>query len=197
MIATQPDQRIADYLARHQVVIDSVTKDVAPLFGHVAELMCAALRNQGKILLCGNGGSAADAQHFAAELVGRFRRDRQALAAIALTTDSSALTAIGNDFGFDQIFSRQVEALAAKADVLVAISTSGNSSNVLQAVRTAREQGCLTVGLLGRNGGSMAAEVDVALVVPAEQTSHVQEAHIVIIHLLCELVESAFSAPEE
>lgn len=181
---------IADYLSRHREAIDSLAT-MTPVMARAAELLRTRLQDGSKILLCGNGGSAADAQHFAAELVGRFRRERRALPAVALTTDTSALTAIGNDYGFEQIFSRQVEALASKGDVLVGISTSGHSPNVLKAVRAARERGCATIGLLGRDGGNIAVEVDLALVVPAEATSHIQEAHIVIIHLLCELVERA------
>lgn len=197
MTGTDHLQAVTDYLSGHRAAIDTLDATLAPAIARAADRLLAALAADGKILLCGNGGSAADAQHFAAELVGRFRRERRALAAVALTTDSSALTAIGNDYGFEQIFSRQVEALAGAGDVLVGISTSGHSPNVLAAVRAARERGCVTIGLLGRNGGSIAPEVDVALTVAAEQTSHIQEAHIVIIHLLCELVERAFAAPQE
>lgn len=182
---------VENYLKEHRTALERVTSELAPEIVRAANQLVRTVTSGGQVLICGNGGSAADAQHFAAELVGRFRRERQALPAVALTTDTSALTAIGNDYGFTYIFSRQVEALASRGDVLVGISTSGHSSNVLEAVRAARDRGCATIGLLGRDGGTIAAEVDLALVVPAEATSHVQEAHIVIIHLLCELVERA------
>lgn len=159
-----------------------------------AGMMIDCLRGGGKILLCGNGGSAADAQHFAAELVGRFEVERSGLPAIALTTDSSALTAIGNDYGFEQLFARQVEALARPGDLLVGISTSGNSPNVCKALEKAKQLGCTTLGLVGRDGGTMAAVADYALIVPAERTARIQEMHLLIIHLLCEAVDAAFGS---
>ena len=137
----------------------------------------------------GNGGSAGDAQHFAAELVGRFLKDRKGLAAIALNTNSSIITAVGNDYHFDMIYSRQVEALAVAGDLLVGISTSGNSPNVIKALEKGRELECRTVALTGRGGGGITAVSDLSLVVPAEETPHIQEAHIAIIHLVCGLVE--------
>jgi D-sedoheptulose 7-phosphate isomerase len=156
-----------------------------------AEKVIAALRAGRKVLLCGNGGSAADAQHIAAELVGRYARERRGLPAVALTTDTSALTAIGNDYGFDRIFARQVEALAQAGDVLIAISTSGNSPNVLQAVETARQLGVGTIGLAGRGGGALRALADLCLVAPHEETARIQELHITIGHIICDLVEAA------
>ncbi|HEX9593317.1 MAG TPA: D-sedoheptulose 7-phosphate isomerase [bacterium] len=161
-----------------------------------AEKVIAALRAGRKVLLCGNGGSAADAQHIAAELVGRYARERRGLPAVALTTDTSALTAIGNDYGFDRIFARQVEALAQAGDVLIAISTSGNSPNVLQAVETARQLGVGTIGLAGRGGGALRALVDLCLVAPHEETARIQELHITIGHILCDLVEAALVSEE-
>jgi len=155
----------------------------------VARRMADVLRGGGKILFCGNGGSAADAQHLAAEFVNRFQRDRQALAAIALTTDTSVLTSIGNDSGFERIFSRQVEALARRGDLLVAISTSGNSPNVLQAVEAARALGVATVGLCGGAGGALATAADEAFVVPSEATPRIQETHITVGHGWCALAE--------
>jgi D-sedoheptulose 7-phosphate isomerase len=152
--------------------------------------MRRVITNGGKIFTCGNGGSAADAQHFASELTGRFEKNRQGYAAIALTTDSSSLTAIGNDFGFEFIFSRQLQALAQTGDLLFAISTSGNSANVVQAVNYARSNDVYSIGLLGRDGGKLAELVDLPLIVPVERTARVQEAHIFILHLLCELLES-------
>ena len=151
-----------------------------------------------KVMLCGNGGSAADAQHIAAELVGRTRagQERAALPAIALSTDSSVLTALANDYGFDQVFQRQVEAIGLSGDVLVAISTSGNSLNVLHAVRAARERQIKTIGLLGR-GGKLLDAVDHAISVPSDNTARIQETHIVIGHVICDLVEKMlFSKPE-
>ena len=157
---------------------------------NAGEILRTALAADGKVLLFGNGGSAADAQHWAAELTGRYLRERPGLAALALTTDTSALTAIGNDYGFDQVFARQVEALARPGDVAVGISTSGNSQNVRLALQKARAIGCKTVAVLGRDGGAIAPEVDVALVYGGEDTPRIQEFHTVLGHLLCALVEA-------
>ncbi len=162
--------------------------------GRIADLarrMADVLRAGGKILFAGNGGSAADAQHLAAEFVNRFQRNRQALAAIALTTDTSVLTSIGNDFGFEQVFARQVEALGRPGDLLVAISTSGNSPNLLTAVTAARRRGIATVGLTGGTGGSLASAVDEAFIVPSPDTPRIQETHITLGHAVCALVEDA------
>ena len=158
-------------------------------------MLCEALRNGKKILVMGNGGSAADAQHFAAEIVGRFKMERKALPAVALTTDTSILTAIGNDYGFDQIFRRQIEALAQPGDVVVGISTSGNSPNVELAIREAVESGCLTIGFLGRGGGTIAPLCSIPLVVPSDNTPRIQESHIHLIHILCDLIEKNLFAP--
>ena len=154
-----------------------------------ADVIVKTLSNGGKILICGNGGSAADAQHFAAELVGRFLKNRRALPAVALTTDSSILTSVGNDYSFDEIFSRQVEALAQKGDLLIGLSTSGNSPNVYRAIGCAREIGCTTVSLLGRDGGTIKAVSDQAIVVQCDVTARVQECHILLIHYICMKVE--------
>jgi D-sedoheptulose 7-phosphate isomerase len=165
----------------------------APIARGIA-LMAAALKAGGKILACGNGGSAADAQHLAAELVGRFERERPELAAIALTTDSSILTAVANDYRFDEVFARQVRALGQAGDVLVAISTSGNSANVLAAVQAARERGIRVIALTGRGGGRIAAllgEQDVHLCVPHERTMRIQEVHLLIVHCLCDGIDAA------
>lgn len=158
-----------------------------------AEILNASLSEGGKILICGNGGSAADAQHFAAELSGRYKRERKALAGIAITTDTSALTAIGNDYGFDYVFSRQVEALANPKDIVFGISTSGNSKNILNAFEIGREIGCKNIGLSGRGGGRMSEICDLNLVVPSSDTPRIQETHILIIHTLCDMIESAFA----
>jgi len=154
-------------------------------------MLADTLRNGGKILICGNGGSAADSQHIAAELVVRLRShiNRPALAAIALTVDSSILTAGGNDIGFDNIFARQVEALARPGDILIAISTSGNSENVLRAAQIARKMGVRTIGLLGKDGGKIKNECDLSVIVPSANTARIQETHIFIAHLWCEAIE--------
>lgn len=148
-----------------------------------------AIRAGGKILFCGNGGSAADAQHFAAELVGHLRRERRALAAIALTTDTSILTAVGNDYAFKEIFARQVQALGLPGDVFIGISTSGNSENVLVAAQTAQKQGMTTIGLLGNDGGKIAAAVDHKIIVPSKDTQRIQECHVLIGHIWMEMIE--------
>jgi D-sedoheptulose 7-phosphate isomerase len=159
------------------------------LIALVAREICTTLEGGNKVLLYGNGGSAADAQHIAAEWVGRFMRDRKPLPAIALTTDTSILTAIGNDYGYDQVFVRQVRALGRKGDVAIAISTSGNSTNVLTATEAAREIGITTVGLTGRDGGTLGTLVQYHLNVPHQLSARIQEIHIMIGHILCELVD--------
>ena len=163
----------------------------AEIVVRAAELMVTSLRAGGKVLIFGNGGSAADAQHIAAELVNRLNYDRPPIAAIALTTDTSILTSIGNDSSFEDLFARQVGALGRKGDVALAISTSGNSPNVLRAVAAAREIGIKTIALAGRDGGKLAAAADLALVVESSATQRIQETHITIAHILCELVEDA------
>jgi D-sedoheptulose 7-phosphate isomerase len=153
--------------------------------------IAASLSNGGKLMICGNGGSAADSQHIAAEFTGRFIDDRRPLAALALSTDTSALTCIGNDYSFAEVFARQVRGLGRTGDVLLGISTSGNSENVLRAVHTARECGISCIGLLGRDGGKLAPLCDVAIVVPSAVTARIQEAHILVGHTLCGAVEQA------
>ncbi len=154
--------------------------------------LVAALKNNHKILIAGNGGSAADAQHFAGELVNRFLIDRQALPAIALTTDSSILTSISNDSDFKYIFFRQIEALGEKGDVFIGISTSGNAENIIQAMKSAKKTGLLTIGLLGNSGGKIKKYCDFSIVVPSKSTPRIQEAHILLIHILCELIDDSF-----
>lgn len=163
----------------------------ADAVARAAEILITAIQAGGKVLIFGNGGSAADAQHIAAELVNRLNHDRPPIAAIALTTDSSILTSVGNDSTFDELFERQLRALGRAGDVALAISTSGNSPNVLRAVEAARELGIRTIGLAGRNGGRLAGAVDLALVVATESTQRIQETHITIGHILCELIEEA------
>jgi D-sedoheptulose 7-phosphate isomerase len=155
----------------------------------IALTMAAVLRNGGKILWCGNGGSAADSQHLAAEIVGRFRRERRGLPSIALTTDTSVLTAVANDYGYEAVFSRQVEALGNAGDLLVGISTSGNSSNVVAALEAARSQGLVTVAFTGDGGGKMAKVADHLFAVAASDTARIQEAHILVGHMLCDWIE--------
>ena len=167
-------------------------KHSAPEILRAARELTATIASGNKILICGNGGSAADAQHFAAELVGRFEKERASYPALALTTDSSALTAIGNDYGFDQVFSRQVEALGRPGDLLIGISTSGNSPNVIRAVASARELGVRTLGLLGRDGGRLLSLMDDALVGPSTVTARIQEIHQMIYHFWCEALDAHF-----
>ncbi len=154
-----------------------------------AELAVSALHGGNKLMFCGNGGSAADSQHLAAELTGRFLKDRRPLAAMALSTDTSALTCIGNDYSFDEVFARQVQGLGRAGDVLVAISTSGHSRNVIRAVEEAKQLGVKVIGLLGRDGGALSTMSDVAIVVPSQVTARIQESHILIGHTLCGLIE--------
>ena len=157
-----------------------------------ADDMAERLRRGCRILVAGNGGSAADAQHLAAELSGRYLKERKALAGIALTTDTSALTAIGNDYGFDVVFSRQVEALGRPGDLFIGISTSGNSPNIIKAVESAKELGLKTLGLLGRDGGKLKGLVDDALVVPSSVTARIQEVHQMVYHFWCEAIDAHF-----
>lgn len=180
-------QAARDSIEAKKSFFDSHAETVA----RAAELIITSVQAGGKVLTFGNGGSAADAQHIAAELVNRLNYDRPPIAAIALTTDTSILTSIANDSSFEDLFERQVRALGQPADVALAISTSGNSPNVLRAVNAARELGIKTIALTGHDGGKLAAAVDVALVVDARSTQRIQETHITIGHILCELVEDA------
>jgi D-sedoheptulose 7-phosphate isomerase len=174
-------------------VKEQLARGSAEGIAEAAGLLLTRLQAGGKLIALGNGGSAADAQHIAAEFVGRYRADRKALAAIALTTDSSALTAIGNDFGFDKVFSRQLEAIGKGEDVVLAISTSGNSPNVLRALESAKKLGMVTIGLSGKSGGKMRGLADICLCVPSDCTPRIQEAHTLIIHILSGIVEDAFA----
>jgi len=186
-----PVQFLGAQIDEHAAVL-SLTKDkVAAPFAKLVEACIASIKSGGKILLLGNGGSAADAQHLAAELVIRYNKNRKALAAIALTTDTSTLTACANDFSYEEIFSRQVEALARPGDVVIAISTSGRSPNVIRALKAARDLGVYTAGLAGRDGGDMVALCDTIVIVPSTVTPRIQEMHILIGHALCDLVEQA------
>lgn len=180
---------IQSALAEHAAAIEKVaamTDQIIECAGRLRE----TLTTGGTILVCGNGGSAADAQHFAAELTGRFEVERQAYPAIALTTDTSALTAIANDYGYEKVFSRQIEAMAREGDILLVISTSGTSANLLRAAEAAKLRGVHVIGLLGRDGGPLGQIVDTPLIVEVDRTARIQEAHILILHLLCTLFEA-------
>ncbi|MDR5170857.1 D-sedoheptulose 7-phosphate isomerase [Methylobacillus flagellatus] len=175
--------------SEHQAVIAAL-EPLLPKIADVAQAMRACLANGGKILLFGNGGSAADSQHIAAEIVGRYKKERRGLPAIALTTDTSILTSVGNDYGFDFIFSRQVEALCLPVDLVIGFSTSGNSRNVVLGIEKAREIGAVTVAMTGGSGGKLASLCDHVLIMPTSDTPRIQEAHILIGHSLCDLVEA-------
>jgi len=159
-----------------------------------SSLAVETLRKSKKIILLGNGGSAADAQHIAAELTGRYKVERRGLPGIALTTDTSALTAIGNDYGYERIFDRQIEALANKGDLVLGISTSGNSPNVINALKLAKEMGCNTLGFSGRDGGRMNEHCDLNLVVPSDNTPRIQEMHILFGHIICQIIDNELTA---
>lgn len=182
-------ERIAAQFAESIEVKQRVLETEIGTLAQIAEILVAALRGGHRVLLCGNGGSAADSQHIAAELVGRFGRERAALPAIALTTDTSILTALANDYSYADVFARQVEAWGSPGDVLVGISTSGNSPNVLKAMRAARERGMHTIGFTGESGGQLREAADVCFRVPSRSTSRIQESHITAGHAVCEMIE--------
>jgi D-sedoheptulose 7-phosphate isomerase len=185
-------ERIAQQFKDSIATKTAANTELSPLIASAVELMFASISQGGKILACGNGGSAADAQHFAAELVGRFERERRELGAIALTTDSSILTAIGNDYGYDEIFSKQVRALGKSEDVLLAISTSGNSKNVILAIVAAKKIGMKIVAFTGKGGGQMhevLGQEDIHLCVPSDRTARIQETHLLLLHCLCDGID--------
>lgn len=184
----------ADSLKEHETVAADSISNLLPSIHESAEIIKSTVRDAKKVLICGNGGSAADAQHIAAEFVGRYETERRALPAIALTTDTSALTAISNDYGFERVFARQVEALAAEGDCLIAISTSGTSPNVIAAVMAARANGCRIVGMTGSKGKKLASLSDACIMVPSERTARIQEMHITVAHIWCELIDRMFEA---
>jgi D-sedoheptulose 7-phosphate isomerase len=184
---------ILSELQAHKEVIQKVIEGLQDDILKASEMAVDALKRGNKILLFGNGGSAGDAQHIAAELTGRYKTERKGLPGIALTTDTSAITAIGNDYGYQRIFDRQVEALAVKGDLLIGISTSGNSPNVMSALKLGKEMGCVTLGMSGRGGGKMTEFCDLNLVVPSEDTPRIQEMHILIGHTICQAIDNALS----
>lgn len=176
----------------HIDVIKKLNETNSDLICSIAETIIERLKSGSKLIFMGNGGSASDAQHLSAEFVGRFLKERQPLAAISLSTDTSALTAIGNDYGFDKIFVRQINGLAKKGDIVFGITTSGNSPNVLKAIEAANSLDCITIGLTGRDGGKLKDFCNKTIVVPSNVTARIQEAHILIGHILCEIVDTAF-----
>jgi D-sedoheptulose 7-phosphate isomerase len=188
---------IAAHLSLSREALDRAAQDAALLDAarNIAKAIADALRSGHKLLIAGNGGSAADAQHVAAEIIGRYKKERTAYAAVALTTDTSALTAIGNDYGFEHIFSRQLEGLGRRGDVLLAITTSGRSPNILAALKTARQQGLVTVGFTGAKGTtSMAASCDHLLVVPSDDTAVIQQIYMAYAHGICDVIEQTLTA---
>ncbi len=193
---SSPIESIREAFREHSGVMGEAERSLPDVLARLVEVAHGALRAGGKILVCGNGGSAADAQHLAAELVCRVRRDRRALPAIALTTDTSALTAISNDYGYARVFARQVEALASSRDLLIVISTSGNSDNVIEAARAARAAGCVVAALTGRGGGRLAEHADLLVAAPSDVVSRIQEVHAVCVHVLAQALEDGASEGE-
>lgn len=184
------NERILDIIESHKKAIAKIESDYSAL-EVASKMMIEALKEGKKILVCGNGGSAADSQHFAAELTGRFQKERKALAAIALTTDTSALTSIANDYSFEQVFSRQIDALGSSGDILVAFSTSGNSKNILLAAATAKAKNMKIVGLTGK-GGQLAGLCDICICCDETVTARIQEIHSLCLHIICALIEESF-----
>lgn len=184
-------ERVRESIQVKQSILDD--ERLMMLMQDAAEACIRALKSGSKLILFGNGGSAADAQHLAAELTGRYLRERRALPAIALTTNSSCVTAIGNDYSYERVFSRQIEGLGNRGDIAIGISTSGNSPNVISAFRTARKMGLVTIGLTGSTGGDLRSESDYCLCIPSTHTPRIQEAHILLGHILCEIIEEVFA----
>ena len=185
-------QYIFDEFNDHQDVLKKTIEGLENDIEGAGELIVSTLKAGNKVLLFGNGGSAGDAQHIAAELTGRYKTERQALPAVALTTDTSAITAIGNDYGFDRIFDRQVEAIGKEGDLLIGISTSGNSRNVLRALAYGKDNGMNTLGLSGKGGGDMKNLCDINIIIPSDDTARIQEMHILIGHVLCGIIDGSF-----
>lgn len=185
-------QTVINEFQSHLETIQNVINNMEEQLVNASQLAVDTLKNGNKILLCGNGGSAADAQHIAAELTGRYKTERKGLPGIALTTDTSALTAIGNDYGYDRVFDRQVESLANKGDLIIGISTSGNSKNVINALKLAKKLGCQTLGFTGKNGGDMNEICDINLIIPSDNTPRIQEMHILLGHIICQIIDDNF-----
>ena len=180
---------IKQELNEHLITLDATMKSIGSALEVAANICIDSLKQGGKILIFGNGGSTADAQHIAAELVGRYKLERKGLSAVALSTDTSSLTAIANDYGYEHVFDRQIEALANPEDVAIAISTSGNSSNVINALQLAKNIGCKSIGLSGASGGNMNNICDVNLIIPSKDTARIQEMHILVGHIICHLID--------
>jgi D-sedoheptulose 7-phosphate isomerase len=192
---TSDTLRLVSERLRESIEVKEATLENEALLELIHEVALACIRtleSGGKLILFGNGGSAADAQHLAAELIGRYLRERRALPAIALTTNTSCLTAIGNDYSYEEVFSRQIEAIGCKGDLALGISTSGNSQNVIRALLVAKKKGLVTVGLTGSSGGKLRDETDYCLCIPSEHTPRIQEVHIAVGHILCEIIEEHF-----
>lgn len=190
------EERVLEHF-RDSIATKRASATLAPAIATAARIMTESLRRGGRILSCGNGGSAADAQHFSSELLGRFEAERGSLAAVALTTDTSTLTAVANDYGYDEVFARQIAGLGRPGDVLLAITTSGNSANVLRAVIRAHESRIAVIALTGKDGGKLAtllSDGDVEIRVPADRTVRVQEVHLLVVHCLCDLIDAALSS---
>jgi len=187
---------LASYLVKHNAVINQVLDKHTDTLVDIAKLIIGSYRNGGKMIIFGNGGSAQDAEHIAAELVGKYNMDRKSLPAIALTTNTSVLTALPNDFYYHAVFERQIEGLANEGDAVIGISTSGNAGNVIRGLLKARELGAKTIGFTGDGGGEMADKVDILFDVPSKNTPHIQEAHLTAGHIICELVEQALFRPD-
>jgi len=183
---------IKEELNAHRETIDRTINEMIPQIEIASKMMIETLKNGNKVLFCGNGGSAADAQHIAAELTGRYKTERRGLAGIALTTDTSALTAIANDYGYNRVFDRQVEALIREGDLIIGISTSGESLNIISALLLAKDMGAKTLGFSGRGGGKMNYVCDLNMVVPSNDTPRIQEMHILIGHIICQAVDNAY-----
>jgi D-sedoheptulose 7-phosphate isomerase len=186
----QINQMVSAIIDEHVKLVLAIEKNLLSEIRTAVRWSVDALKRENKILFAGNGGSAADAQHLAAEFIGRFQKDRPSLPALALTTDTSILTAVGNDYGFEKIFARQIEGLVKEGDIFFAISTSGNSENVIEAVKVCQKRSCSTIGLLGKNGGKLAELVDLPIIVESDNTARIQENHIVIGHMICQLIEN-------
>jgi D-sedoheptulose 7-phosphate isomerase len=191
---TEPSQETIERAVSESARVTSSLQTMAPQMAQAAAIIADRMQAGGRLFVLGNGGSAAEAQHIAAEFVGRFEKERQPLPAIALTTDTSALTAIGNDYGFEETFARQLRALARPGDVLLALSTSGTSANVIRALDAAREMNLKTIALSGRTGGKMCERAEICFRVPSDSTPRIQEAHLLISHIVCSLVEASYLA---